>query len=257
MFCIYGFRRNNDGCEVCECDWTPIAEKIPCSERTPCKENRVCNLNLKLCELVPNEKVNYFVYNFDVKTDLFQDPIFVNTFEKGLIQNIATKYDLEPTQITVSSVERDSTTSFQVMPFYAENLDDFQKKIDQIDDDLNTHEFRSVLPAVTRAIGQQETNDKSSWKLFAQKNRQLLTYVVAVLLGFIALICAIFFVLIFRRQIHHPGRSESKSPIFDSAYQPAPTDDDHYHAVHAPDGTAYVVVESEDIQAPNDKRALV
>jgi hypothetical protein len=54
----------------------------------------------------------------------------------GLINNIASKYDLETTQITVSSVEKDGMTSFQVMPFYIENLEDFQKKMDQIDDDV-------------------------------------------------------------------------------------------------------------------------
>jgi hypothetical protein len=53
-----------------------------------------------------------------------------------LINNIALKYDLEPTQITVSSVESDGMTSFQIMPFYIENLDDFQKKMDQIDIDV-------------------------------------------------------------------------------------------------------------------------
>lgn len=54
----------------------------------------------------------------------------------GLINNIATKYDFEPTQITISSVGKDGMTSFQIMPFYSENLDDFQRKIDQVDIDV-------------------------------------------------------------------------------------------------------------------------
>jgi hypothetical protein len=66
-----------------------------------------------------------------------------------LINNIAFKYDLEPTQITVSSVENDGMTSFQIMPFYIENLDDFQKKMDQIDTDvsldINRFMFSKVL----------------------------------------------------------------------------------------------------------------
>jgi hypothetical protein len=53
-----------------------------------------------------------------------------------LVYNIALKYDLEPTQVTISSVEQDGLTSFQVMPFYVENSDDFQKKMDQIDIDV-------------------------------------------------------------------------------------------------------------------------
>jgi hypothetical protein len=33
MFCMYGFRKNEvDGCDICECDWTPVAEKIQCDE---------------------------------------------------------------------------------------------------------------------------------------------------------------------------------------------------------------------------------
>ncbi len=56
---------------------------------------------------------------------------------RDLINNIAFKYDLEPTQITVSSVENDGMTSFQIMPFYIENLDEFQKKMDQIDIDVS------------------------------------------------------------------------------------------------------------------------
>jgi hypothetical protein len=43
---------------------------------------------------------------------------------------------LEAAQITVSSVERNGLTSFEIMPYYVENMDDFQKKLDQIDTDV-------------------------------------------------------------------------------------------------------------------------
>jgi hypothetical protein len=30
---MYGFLKNQeDGCDLCECDWTPIAERIQCDE---------------------------------------------------------------------------------------------------------------------------------------------------------------------------------------------------------------------------------
>jgi len=255
---MYGFKKNSDGCDVCECDWSPVSENIQCSERIPCEGNRVCNLNLKLCELVSVDKVNWFVYNFDVKTELFGNQKFVNAFKNGLINNIALKYDLEPSQIAVSSVESDGMTSFQIMPFYIENLEDFQKKMDQIDIDLNTHEFRSVLPAVAQLVEKNmNKSNESKWNRYTRQNPRVVLYLALVLLGCIALIFAGLFILILRRRIKYPGRSESKSPIFDTSYHQAPTDDDHYHAVHAPDGTAYVVVESEDIQSSNDKRALV
>jgi len=251
-------KKNQDGCDVCECDWTPVSENIQCSERIPCTGNRVCNLNLQLCELVSANKVNWFLYDFEIKTDLFDDPQFINTFKSGLIYNIALKYDLEPTQIAVSSVEQGGLTSFQVMPFYIENLDDFQKKMDQIDIDLNSHEFRTVLPTVARKIDSNpnKSND-SKWNRYARKHPRFVIYVAAVLIGLIALIFAGVLILVFRQHVKYPGRSESKSPIFDTSYHQAATDDDHYHAVHAPDGTAYVVVESEDTQSPNDKRVLV
>lgn len=54
----------------------------------------------------------------------------------GLTNNIATKYGLEPTQITVSSVEDSGMTSFQIMPFFVEDMDTFQKKMNQIDNDV-------------------------------------------------------------------------------------------------------------------------
>jgi hypothetical protein len=43
---------------------------------------------------------------------------------------------LEPSQIFVSSIEHDATASFQVMPYFIEDADDFQKKMDQIDSDV-------------------------------------------------------------------------------------------------------------------------
>ncbi|CAF0784204.1 unnamed protein product [Rotaria sordida] len=258
MFCMYGFKKNSDGCDVCECDWTPVAENIQCSTRIPCTGNRVCNLNLKLCELVNPDKVNWFVYDFAIETEFFHDPKFVNAFKNGLINNIATKYNLEPTQITVSSIEHHGMASFQIMPFYTEDTDDFQKKMDQIDVDLNSHEFRKVLPAVARVIENDTHNpNDSKWNRYVKNNPFFTLYVVAVLLGLAAVILGGVFIRMCRRQIKHPGRSESKTPIYDTSYHPAPTEDDLYHAVHAPDGTAYVVVESDDIQTTNDKRALV
>jgi hypothetical protein len=258
MFCMYGFKKNSDGCEVCECDWTPVSENIQCSERIPCTGNRVCNLNLKLCELVSADKVNWFVYNFDVKTELFGDPKFIDAFKNGLINNIAAKYDLEPSQIFVSSIEHDATASFQVMPYFIEDADDFQKKMDQIDSDLNSHEFRKAMPAIVLAIDKvKHKTSTSRWARYQERNPRFALYLTSVALGLVALAFAGLFLIILRKRVKYPTRSESKSPIYDTSYHQAATDDDHYHAIHAPDGTAYVVVESEDIQAPNDKRALV
>ncbi|CAF1422311.1 unnamed protein product [Adineta steineri] len=258
MFCMYGFKKNSDGCDVCECDWTPVSENLQCSERIPCTGNRVCNLNLNLCELVSADKVNWFIYDFDIDTKFFNDPKFVSLFKSGLINNIAVKYDLEPTQIIVSAVENSGLTSFQVMPYYVENMDDFQKKMDQIDNDLTSNEFLKLLPSVaSRVIKPTIKPNDSKWSRFVEKNLYRILYTIAVLIGLVAAIFAGIFVFIFRRRIQYPHRSESKSPIFDTPYHQAPTDEDQYHAVHAPDGTAYVVVESEDISAPNDKRALV
>jgi len=46
------------------------------------------------------------------------------------------KYDLEAAQIIVSLVERNGLTSFQVMPYYLENMNDFRNKMDRIDTDV-------------------------------------------------------------------------------------------------------------------------
>ena len=62
--------------------------------------------------------------------------VFISKYFSGLIHNIAKKYDLEVTQITVSSVESSGLTSFQIMPFFAENMQDFEKKMDRIDTDV-------------------------------------------------------------------------------------------------------------------------
>jgi len=54
----------------------------------------------------------------------------------GFIRNVAAKYGLEITQITVSSVEEHGLTSFQIMPFFNENMEIFESKMDQIDIDV-------------------------------------------------------------------------------------------------------------------------
>jgi len=122
------FEKNEDGCDICECDWTPVAEKIQCDERVPCPGMRVCNLNLRLCEIVNPDRVNYFLYDFEVQSEIFKDDRFVQTFKNGLIQNIATKYGLEISQITVSSVEQNGLTSFQIMPFFFRKIWKFLKR---------------------------------------------------------------------------------------------------------------------------------
>ena len=53
------------------------------------------------------------------------------------MNNIASKYDFEVGQVTVSHIENDGTASFQIMPYYTENVDDFQRKIDQVDLDVS------------------------------------------------------------------------------------------------------------------------
>lgn len=254
MFCMYGFKKNSDGCDLCECNWAPVSENIPCSDRVPCTGYRVCNANLRLCETVSADKVNWFVYNFDVRSDLFRDQDFILAFKRGLINNIAGKYDLEPGQIAVSAVEPDSTTSFQIMPYNSENLDEFQQKMDQIDADLGSNEFRNVLPSVANIA--KKPTPVNRWNGFLQSHPRIALYLVAIAIGLVALIVAGIFTMFFRgKGPYH--RTESKVPIYESSYHPAPTDDDHYQAVHAPDGTAYVVVESEDMITSNDKRALV
>ena len=59
-----------------------------------------------------------------------------NCVFSGLINNIAAKYNLEPSQISVTAVEPNGMTSFQIMPYYLENADEFQTKMDNIDTDV-------------------------------------------------------------------------------------------------------------------------
>ncbi|CAF0738859.1 unnamed protein product [Didymodactylos carnosus] len=238
MFCPYGFKKNEDGCDKCDCDWTPIIDQIPCSLRDPCGPNYVCNLDLLTCEAVSSDKINYFVYNFEVKT-FFNDKSFLNTFKNGFIQNVASKYELMPPQILVTRVETDGQTEFQVMPYFQEDKDDFQKKMDQIDADMQNQAFQSVLPSVANNNKWQRPGIPRPYSSLWQRNR-LIIILTGLLLTLVALIVVTVFFIVFRHRLRHTVRSEHDQ-----------------FAVHAPDGTAYVVVESEDIQAPSDKRALV
>ncbi|CAF1039399.1 unnamed protein product [Rotaria sordida] len=266
MFCMYGFRRSDDGCEMCECDWTPVAEKIQCSERIPCPGTRVCNLNLRLCEIVDPDKVNWFLYDFEIESEMFNDKRFVQTFTNGLIQNIAKKYGLQITQITVSSVQQNGLTSFQIMPFFAENMEEFEKKMDQIDNDLNTHEFRSVLPVVVNVIDDIE-NERSTktyvgklcekLRNFTRMSSKYMICMIIFLLIFIGLTIIILYIYNYRRHLKHANRSDSKTPICDPSYHQAPTEEDHYHAVQVSDGTSYVAMGSDDIKLSNEKQVYV
>lgn len=60
----------------------------------------------------------------------------ISNLFSGLIHNIAAKYGLSISQITVSSVEGSGLTAFQIMPYFAENMEEFQVKMDQIDADV-------------------------------------------------------------------------------------------------------------------------
>ncbi|CAF1427364.1 unnamed protein product [Rotaria sordida] len=263
MFCMYGFRRSDDGCEMCECDWAPVAEKIQCSERIPCPGTRVCNLNLRLCEIVDPDKVNWFLYDFEIESEMFNDKRFVQTFTNGLIQNIAKKYGLQITQITVSSVQQNGLTSFQIMPFFAENMEEFEKKMDQIDNDLNTHEFRSVLPVVVNVIDDIE-NERSTktyvgklcekLRNFTRMSSKYMICMIIFLLILTGLTIIILYIYNYRRHFKQANRSDSKTPIYDTSYHQAATEDDHYHAVQVSDGTSYVVMGSDDIKLSNEKQ---
>jgi hypothetical protein len=266
MYCMYGFRKNEDGCEICECDWTPVADKIQCDERIPCPDTRICNLNLKLCEAVDPDRVNWFVYDFEIESELFKDDRFIQAFKSGLIYNIAAKYGLERTQISVSSVEDHGLTSFQIMPFFNENMEIFDQKMEQIDIDLNSHEFRTVLPGVASAIEdgnfQSPSRTRTGVNRWCQRLRnQIRTspifYTIICLLFSIGCIFLVAMICQIRRRLRRTSRSESKTAIYDDAsYQLAPSDDD-YKAVCAPDGTKYVVITSDDTHGSNDKQAMV
>lgn len=266
MFCTYGFQRDADGCEVCECDWSPISENIQCSERIPCPGTRVCNSKVKLCESVNPDRVNWFVYDFEIQTGLLRDSKFVDTFKSGLIHNIAEKYGLEVTQIAVSDVEPTGMVSFQIMPFYAENMKEFEEKINQVDLDLNSHEFRRVLPAVVTAIDGDDDKDahksfldrlKDKWQRCTMTRRPFVSYAIGAIIGCVGVMSVIMLINMLRRPVQYANLSDSKLPIYEPPYHQSPSDDDFLHAVHAPDGTAYVVVRDEDPDATNDKRALV
>lgn len=69
--------------------------------------------------------------------------IYFNLFS-DLIRNIAKKYNLEITQITVSSVEEHGLTSFQIMPFFNENMDAFDEKMDLIDNEVSLEEEEKI-----------------------------------------------------------------------------------------------------------------
>jgi len=263
MYCTYGYQRDENGCEMCECDWTPVAEKIACSERTPCEGTRVCNLNLKLCESVDPVKVIWFLYDFEVQPELFKDHKFVQTFKNGFIRNVADKYDLSVAQITVSSVEGTGLTSFQIMPFFTQDMEEFERKMDQIDVDLNSHEFRSVLPSVVQVAEMNNGKFPSMgrfcqrFKHYARAHPKTMVLISLISITLLALILIIISVVLRRRCSKHPTRSESKVPIYDSTYHQAPSDDEQYRAVAAPDGTTYLVVESDEMQSSNEKRILV
>ncbi|CAF3666061.1 unnamed protein product [Rotaria sp. Silwood1] len=266
MFCMYGFRRNEDGCEICECDWTPVSDKIQCSERTPCPGTRVCNMNLRLCEKVDPDKVNWFLYDFEIESDIFNDEKFVQTFKNGLIYNIANKYGLEITQITVSSVQKNGLTSFQIMPFFAENMEDFEKKMDQIDIDLNSHEFRSVLPSVINVIdnNNNEYSTKTNfnklcekWRNFTRMTGKSMIWIIVLLLISTGLVIIILYINNLRRRFQYANRSDSKSPICDPLYHQAPTEEDHYPTVQVSDGTSYFGIGSDDKKVSNEKQVYV
>lgn len=264
IFCMYGFKKNEDGCDICECDWTPVAKKIQCDERVTCPETQICNLNLRLCETVNPERINWFLYDFQVKNDLFQDEKFVQTFKNGLINNIAAKYELSPGQITVSSVKENGLTSFQITPYFAENMEVFDQKMDQIDIDLNSHEFRKLLPAVASTVeeGDGRVPSRSNINKWCQKFRnfvrsKFMLIAVVCIIAIIAMIIGLGLINMRRRYVKLAVRSDSKTPITETSYYLGGDDDDNYHAVSAPDGTKYVVVSSDDMPSSNDKRVLV
>jgi hypothetical protein len=62
--------------------------------------------------------------------------MIISILFSGLINNIAAKYELSPGQITVSSVKENGLTSFQITPYFAENMEVFDQKMDQIDIDV-------------------------------------------------------------------------------------------------------------------------
>lgn len=256
MFCKYGFRRNEDGCEVCECDWSPVAENIQCDERIPCEGARICNLELRLCEAVSPDRVNWFLYDFEVDDGLFEDQTFVQIFKKSLIQKIAAKYALSTSQITVSSVEQKGLTSFQIMPFFDENLEEFDQKMDKIDADLNSHEFREVLPSVVDVIDTDKTPSKLTRYQWCSKIRSFVRsrpmfFATVTVLSAIGLVFLMAYFRCNRRQWQLVNRSDSKLPIYEANYSLTQGDEDHDYP------SKHIIIESDDLHSSNDKRTLV
>ena len=71
----------------------------------------------------------------------------------GLIHNIAAKYGLEVSQIAVSSVEGTGLSSFHITPYFNEDLNVFERKMDQIDIDVmrtSTSETAHVLSSLVK-----------------------------------------------------------------------------------------------------------
>lgn len=256
MFCKYGFRRNQDGCEVCDCDWSPVAENIQCDERIPCEGARVCNLELQLCEIVSPDRVNWFLYDFEVDDGLFEDEKFVQIFKKSLIQKIAAKYILSPSQITVSSIEQNGLTSFQIMPFFDENTEEFDQKMDQIDADLNSHVFREVLPSVVDVIDSDKTPSTSARYPWCSKLRRFVRsrpmfFATVTVLSTVGLIFLIAYFHSNRRQWQLISRTDSKLPIYEASYTLTQGDEERDYA------GKHIIIDSAGLHSSNDKRALL
>ncbi|CAF1600404.1 unnamed protein product, partial [Didymodactylos carnosus] len=209
MFCLYGFQKDEDGCDKCECDSTPIENQITCSDKEPCKEGYVCNLDILTCEAVPREKINYFMFYFDIDKSFFDDQAFLDTYKNDFIQNLASTYGLLPAQIFVFPIQPKRLTNFQIMPFFREDKDDFQRKMDQIDADIDNDEFRRVLPSVTSVIRNKWKQPVISDKSLRQRNRLILILIGALVVLLSLIIATVFFIL-FRRRFRRPGRSQSK-----------------------------------------------
>ena len=62
---------------------------------------------------------------------------------------------------------------------------------------LNSHEFRSVLPSVARRIDNDNNkSNESKWLRYRRENPRFVLYLAAILLGLIALIFAGIFMLV-------------------------------------------------------------
>jgi hypothetical protein len=90
---------------------------------------------LKMKDLFKHLKSNFKIYFLKFK---------IYFYFSGFIRNIAAKYGLEIPQITVSSVEEHGLTSFQIMPFFNENMQIFDSKMDQIDIDVMQNKTKNL-----------------------------------------------------------------------------------------------------------------